>query len=104
MAEGGFDLNELFRLDVTDDLAELDMLDTEIDEDNLEEPDSSFKNVSKGEFVAVLTRIRDRDCNILDEAIFAEKRLTNIEEKEANILPFLVSTGTVVAICCRQEV
>jgi hypothetical protein len=103
MAEGGFDLNEIFRLDVTDDLAELDMLDTEIDEDNLEEPDSS-KTVSKGEFIAVLTRIRDRDCNILDEAIFAEKRLTNIEEKEANILPFLVSTGTVVAICCRQEV
>lgn len=94
MAEGGFDLNEIFRLDVTDDLAELDMLDTEIDEDNLEEPDSNFKNVSKGEFVAVLTRIRDRDCNILDEAIFAEKLLTNIEEKEGNILPFLTIVET----------
>jgi hypothetical protein len=71
MAEGaGFDLNEIFRLDVTDDLAELDILDTEINEDSLEEPDSSFKNVSKGEFIAVLTRIRDRECNILDEAIF----------------------------------
>jgi hypothetical protein len=84
-------------VEVTDDLEELDMLDTEIDEDNLEVPDSCFKNVSKGEFSAVVTRIRDRDCKILDEAIFAEKlstNISNIEEKEANILPFLTTVET----------
>ena len=95
MAEGGgFDLNELFAIDVTDDFEELNVLDSKNDEDILEVPDTSFKNVSKDEFVVVLTRISDRGCNILDEAILAEKRLANIKEKEANILPFLKTIQT----------
>ena len=98
MAEGGgFDLNELFAVDefdVTDEFEELNVLDSKNDEDVLEVPDTSFKNVTKDKFVVVLTRISDRGCNILDEAIFAWKLLANIKEKEANILPFLKTIQT----------
>ena len=45
-------------------------------------PVKGFENVSKNEFVVVLTRISDHDCNIFDEAILAGKLLKNINEKK----------------------
>ncbi len=89
MAEGGgFDLNELFAIDVTDDFEELNVLDSKNDEDILEVPDTSFKNVSKDEFVVVLTRISDRGCNILDEESLLKNVWLILKKRKQISYPF----------------
>ena len=87
MAEGqDNEINELFAVDATDDFEELSLLESEVDEELMEIPVKGFENVSKDEFVVVLTRISDHDCNILDEAILAGKLLKNINEKKSKCL------------------
>ena len=72
----------------------MSLLESEVDEELMEIPVKGFENVSKDEFVVVLTRISDHNCNILDQPILAGKLLKNINEKKANVSPFLKEVQT----------